>query len=502
MTRFVAHRRQFVIAPRPEAQHDRFVHHDLACGLILSHCPDLPVVRATTKDGREAWLLGHAIATERDAPSPAETLAMTGDAGLADVLWSWSGRWALLWGDRLYPDAGAMLGLHYRVEDGVVTVASSPAYFLDRDPADRLNTYEPQFGAPILPGTAIAGVRKVLPSYSLSLRDGTLEPLPIAPPTKTDSAGHIDAFAELLGNALVDVGRQQGRINLGLSAGYDSRVLLALAAARGVEVTCTTFIKEANILARPGAPLPSFPWRHDREVPHRLAEAVGLPHQYVTPGPLDLATLREFDRHTGGGFADNERYYMAHGHVAALDNPVFLKGHGTEVAGANYLRFLPWSAGMSPQEFAGKVLPFLVNSGGVSERMLREWLAMEARAGVYGADADFKELFHVEQKRAGWLSNVYQGSDFGYDCLALSAGRKIFRALMSIPVAERQGYAVHRAVIARHAPALLDLPFNVKSDPTEKLRHLAYQVRLLNLSLPQKLKWKVAAYKNRGLHAH
>lgn len=497
MTRAFAHRRQFVISDRPVALHDGFIYQTLRPGLCLSWCPHLPMVAAQSRDGVAVHLLGTALATDGDLRTPAQRIAATDSDGLAELLWSWAGRWVLVWGDRLYPDAGALLGVHHgRTESGGALVSSSPAFFAQRFPRRHPDPYEPQLGGPVAPGTALAGVRKLLPSFSLSLVDGRVEPVPPMPaggsgirPTVGDT---VEAVGSMLGNALADATRQNGPASIGLSAGYDSRLLLALAAAHGAGVSGVTFLKDVRVFSPPGAPLPSFSWHHDRTLPAVLAKMVGMPHRFLGPGPVDRAALRAFDEHTGGGFSDNERYYAGRGHTARLDSPVVLKGHGLEVAGTEYLDWLPWSDGQDRDAWVNRLMPYLVDRNGASSRALRGWVA-DLPGGLYPEGADLKELFYVEQKRAAWLSNVYQGSDFSYDAVAPATCRRVFHALLSLPRAERAGHAVHRALILRHAPALADVPFNPRGGVLERLHRAVYQLRVLNVDLPRKLMWKLHA---------
>lgn len=197
MNPFRLHRRQFVIGPRPLRPFDDWQTVELGDGLVLSHDPALPVVRA----GRNV-LLGTVLPTDAARPDPVGDLLA--DTIPADLIDGWTGRWVLIEGDHLRLDATGTLGVFHRRVDGRTWASSS---------AELLRSIEPQLSSPRQaiahgrgmdwyppPASGIEGIGCLLPSQSMRLSDGTIERRRLLPPV---SPRGYDETLDVLGARLV-----------------------------------------------------------------------------------------------------------------------------------------------------------------------------------------------------------------------------------------------------------------------------------------------------------
>jgi hypothetical protein len=92
------HRRQFVFGPRPCPILANWRTLAVDGGMVLSHCPELPVVQARDRDGTEWTLIGLAIQADPDRPRPEEDLTRHGTADVPSCYDSWAGSWLLIGG--------------------------------------------------------------------------------------------------------------------------------------------------------------------------------------------------------------------------------------------------------------------------------------------------------------------------------------------------------------------------------------------------------------------
>ena len=275
----VPHTRQFLVGRSPRLVNADWLAREIGPGLWLSHCPRLPVA-----EGPDGLVLGVAVGAGR---------------GLRPD--RWSGRWVLIRDGILTLDACGTLGVFFA--DG--WVSSSPALLAGEREAPLveepgvMNWYPP-------PRSGKWGVSRLLPSQTLDLRTFRLGRRPLLTDPPADPA-----------QLLVDAAsRLAGPLWLPLTGGVDSRTLLAVAAAAGLDVTTYTFV---------GVPVPEA----DRNLPPRLAAAVGFRHRQIRwqaedPGPARCVRPAH-GRSPPGWAAAADRPWAVGPHTAERD------GHGWQL---------------------------------------------------------------------------------------------------------------------------------------------------------------------------
>jgi hypothetical protein len=446
------HRRQFVLGPRPVRARSDWISRGLGPGSWLSHCPRLRV--AFVENARTgAWaLLGLAVQTLPAEPDPVEQIAASGVDALPRAQASWAGRWLLIGGGRIQTDAAALLGcLYARTAEGL-WASSSPALLarvLDGAGSgptdDRSLTYDRGVSWIVPPLTRIAGGRRLLPSQILHL-DGNVERRPLVP--ADDGPALEDRSLDLLAECLVTGFRRlpigtQGPW-LSLSAGADSRVILAAAHRAGVEPRPFT-----RVMAR-------VPFG-DRLVPPRLAEALGYEHLYLRAGRPLRERLQLVADHSAGHVSRGDAEPLIVGVRDALEG-ISAGGEcfpiaNRDFAGGRVSRDTVTTAGA--EAFAAA---YREPRGSSAVAGLRQWLdwALEAESEI-----ELPDRFGIEQHLAGWQCAKEQV----YDMLrverffALNSARS-YALLLRLEPSRREGSIVQRELIHRLAPELLEEPFN------------------------------------------
>lgn len=425
MTRL--HRRQFALGPRPLFER----HVELAPGLILSYDPDLPVhVEGSTA------LIGVAVQTVRGRPAPEEDPHGEDD---------WAGRWALVRDGVLIPDATASLSLYY---DGEHASSSAAVLASGRALSGPLGHGVGMDWYPA-PGSAVEGVRRLLPSQAL--KGGAVIPRALPTPRPAEPEALLRSLQDRLITGLQNLAGK-GTIALGLTGGHDSRALLAAAVAAGVAVEAYT-LEHATISSA------------DRDLPPRLAAAAGVPHRYVrSGGPPDPERLKLWDAHTAGQAVDADRDMFASGQLDGVAQADFDLADFYEVGRGYYDHVLP----ANPPDIAEALLRELPSPRPDDVREWAEW------ARAHPVAIDWRDRFYLEQRLGGWLAAIDQGLDLlGVNKVHLASCTAFIAEGLSLPHDMRRAGVPHEELIRRMAPALGAFPVNPPGPPLERIRHRA-----------------------------
>lgn len=454
-------RRQFVIGhrARPTTGSAGWSVIPLTRGLVLSHCDQLRVARRRDTDGVEWVLIGLATQTRAEGRDPLDDLAASTTVEVAKASESWAGRWALIGDGELHLDATAQLACHWLIDDdGRTWASSSPAIAAELVPertvTERDLRYERGLSWVVPPVGTVAGVHRLLPSQILDLSTGTTRwrRLIVAEdelglgsdPSDSAMSGFIDA----LGQAMRRLPADQPR-HLGLTAGADSRLVLAAAVAAGVGIGLHTRLAARMSVA-------------DRLLPPRLAAAVGLDHDLLRPGPTDPARLALARAHSAGHVADGDALPFAQGvrdHLRGIE----MGGQGLGV-GKVKNRMLPTEID-DPDRLATVIADQAGEPASSPNRAaLAIWLAAvaEHEASQRPADRiDWRDRIYLEQRTAGWQAAKEQVYDLAHHerFFPINSARTIGLLLAIDP--DRRATGRHRRDLIELAePRLLAEPFN------------------------------------------
>jgi hypothetical protein len=442
------HRRQWVLGPAPLAAHDDWLTRELRPGLHLSWDPDLEVVF----EGRRA-LLGIAVQTEARRPSPAEELAGEPDPD------PWAGRFVLVDDGRVVPDAGATMSVFIRRLGDHVWASSTSAL---------LRTLEPRLPPPSvrlvpgggmdwfpLPGSGVPGIERLMPSQVLHLPDGVIEHRPLLPPIVP---GEPDAVLERLEQRLLRAVRalaERGPLALGLTAGKDSRLVVAAGHAAGVDAFAYTYAWRGMR-------------RADRELPPRLARSIGMEHRLIEPGPRDPARLALWDAQTDHHSVEHDREFFARGQLDALaDAACDIGGSLFDVpVAAWYQEFPQTEPPPTPEETAALIIEEMPSA-------VPDGIAAWARCMFDHPEPamDWRDRFALEQRVAGWIGSINTGLDLAATpALHIANCRAYLADTTALPL-DRRFDGRHQIEMVGHlAPALAAEPVNPPGPVADRLQ--------------------------------
>ncbi len=250
----------------------------------------------------------------------------------------------------------------------------------------------------------------------------------------------------------------RGPLALGLTAGVDSRTLLA--AGRDVQsrVLCCTIdsglpgdsrrdvVTARRVLDRLGLPHLVMPWMPamDASFLRDFMASVDCPHLYCAQYVLALRRDLPADRlWVSGNFSEIGRGYFRSGHPGIEATPLSL-------AAAVNMERSPWAV-----------------------RSIGRWLERAAPAAErYGYDPI--DMFHWEHGQGSWLANGQAEWDIVTETFTPFDCRLLIETMLAVDPAERRppGHRLHRAIIEILWPETLAEPFNPMG-PVRRLRAAA-----------------------------
>jgi hypothetical protein len=468
-------RRQWALlaSGTPHPSHWQWV--ELGGGYGVAHDADLSVYRATTQTA-SATLLGFAI--DHHNPSAAtetilrEILASPDAVGKAQNL---AGRWALhlrIGGRSLVLHDACGLRQVVWTRRGRMACASDPSFLaetfgFERDPDAAARSVKSRefrgWREAWWPGTTTPyrEIEQLLPNHLLDLDTGETERYwpssSIRTLTTDDAAGQ---GAQLL-QALVAAATHRFEVALPLTAGWDSRLLLAATAAMNTDCWHYT-------LAHPAL----YGNTADLVIAGDLLRAIGEPHHVVR-------CPERMSRAFGAVYRDSVTSphelwgEMVEGLWRAYPTErVCLRGNANEIARTYHRWYGDHS--VTPADLA--VCHGARGNAFVAERLAewqREAERVAERAGIHVLD-----LFYWEQKIGRWQAEYQLEFDLAQETYTPYNHRPLLEMLLSSPERSRRApqYELHRKMIERLEPSLLDVPVNPMprlSRVRTRLDHLA-----------------------------
>ena len=452
------HRRQFILGP-DSINIPGWVQVVIPEVGYLCHCPEMHLTLVKDADGHSLVLIGSPIQTDANRPDPNNEIALSTSRTIKDLYQTWAGRWILICCGKLHMDSSGLLGCFYAVKQNAageskLWVSSSVALLTEILGLDDKPTRSISHGAGIdwYPGPTICrnSIRKLLPSQILELDGGALIPRRLIPEiSQTLSYEDIlDRIQSYLVTTLRCAARLRERIWLPLTAGYDSRLLLAAARFAGISVHTYTQIYPS--ISEP-----------DRALPPQLAEAVGFPHSmfYGKVYRKDLAKI--YDKHTGGLCVDRDRYFLSREYFDwSRKDDLILRGGCFEIGRCYYWSKFPGHGIISNVPGVEIILNgFKEDSNPALVSALSEWINWTRQTPH--KEMDWRDRFYLEQRLAGWLSSLEQSLDLiDADRFHTVNSHYYFACVLQITEEKRRVSQHQIDLIERMAPELLKFPFN------------------------------------------
>jgi hypothetical protein len=349
--------------------------------------------------------------------------------------------------DRISSDPGCLKPVFFH--EGRRLASSSPRLLAELtgaalSPSEVLHGSRPDW----LPGpdTRAAGVKRLLTSQQLSLAD--FRPVPTFLVSEAGSSDPVGDIATALLSIFRSFKARGEEVWIGLTGGYDSRVLLSAATTAGAKTVAFTFA---------GKLVPD-----ETERAARIAALAGVPHRVLGPGPLVQDELDYFVWQSIGQCAGLDGEICASGSWRDIPvNALVIRGYGGEFGRQFYYGVLPdndWldSADRS-QLYMRLARPWVRGRQPKIQRAFEDWLEWVATTPVA---FDPRDRLYLEQRIGVWCSGNEQ---------ALSATQRrrinpvnadyIYARMNLIPGPMKRSGEWQKDIIRLLAPHLLEVPY-------------------------------------------
>ncbi|WP_119303720.1 hypothetical protein [Dongia deserti] len=419
-----------------------------------------------SRDGVDFWLLGLAVPADELADRLSEAFQAKESAEIENWTAFWAGKWLLVSKDCCWQDASGCLGVNYRHIDRNVWLSSSAELLSEHLPdAPRLPWIRWQIahskGVDWIPAPATTrdGVYKLLPQRVLDPRSGSIRAVRFVCPDR-DSRDDSGALATALKIVMANWGRCDfSESCVALTAGLDTRTVLAAAHAAGIAFRATTT---------------SFPSmdRCDRTLPPKLAASIDVPHVFRRLRPFDEAEVKAraaaISEHVGGATA-----HPIFDHFARFDHAIADHPGRTSATGSCFEigRCFFWNkfsrAGLGEaRPTADQILQAFSSRSTWRPQPIEAWRQaleswVESLADPVPLVSDWRDRFHLDQRLGSWNCNVQRTNDFsettGFNpanCLWI-----YYLLLQPDPIRREQGTAQLEAIELLE-PRLLRFPIN------------------------------------------
>jgi len=448
-----AHRRQFVLGPRPVRPNENWRSENLGADCWLSYDKDLPVLLGSPRaTGDRVVLLGTAVDAIAGKAVRADQLDGISLPGYLRATERWVGRWALLHSGKIVGDIGGLLGILYERRAGGDTDSkwvSSSQVLLCQVTGRPL---EIRSAFTISPTSRVVGIDQLLPGQAFDLRKGEVElvdPVPFRPSGLGESET-MDLACSLILGAMRGFAAitPSGQLFVGLSGGSDSRRNAAAAKAAGLPTRLYTFYKPKKFITDADARLPSV-----------VAARLGLPHQGIFVDKPLPSRQDDWIAHVGIPQADLDRpgsnfYYYTRGYFAELGYPVTtIEGQCYELT-SNY--YYPDFWRIRPDFVAlDCVTAHCECTEADLARADQFWASLRINLEI-----DRRDLLFWSFAMNSVYANLYFESDLWTDAYCTANCGLLYSCLLSLPPALRNRKKFLDRVTLRLAPELAGIPVN------------------------------------------
>ncbi|MCP9928007.1 hypothetical protein [Cyanobium sp. CH-040] len=432
--------------------------------LLLAHHPELRTLHLTgCEPSQDVIFLGPVIDPIRrrlDALNwvpPREGFF----PALERLLHGLSGRFVCIAGSgkrqRLYLDASGSLSMLYSRRHAMAasTVGLFPDDGEDDDAIELIEAIDVGRRNGCFPFglTPRRSIRRLLPNHLLNLDTWKARrhwPLAAIQPARNRQRV-LGEIADLLLGTVEAVIAAGHRPYLSLTAGYDSRVLLALLRHRTDAVDWFTW------------ELPDATAQLDVQLAVQLASSLGLKHTVIT---FQAAEAEEQSRwlHRSGLAVGELRGMTLAATVEAMGAArYYLPGLGSEVGRARYWRKHDHEASrLRAGDLLGRLgLPADPRLRAAARRWLRH---LENDNSLQRLD-----LLHIEQRLGCWAGVTAYGDAHGPIRIHPFSNRRVFELMLSLPAEMRRNDAIPQALIRNAWPELLAFPVNGHAVPETRL---------------------------------
>lgn len=451
-------RRQFFLSDRKcdFKRTDWFVVSLDRC--YLYYQKDLTLVSVKDKCGKLWFLLGLAFCSDEQNKNATADIENAKTEDIKEISLNWAGRFAVLNSEELFTDAASLMGVFYYSDskNWIISSSLNIISLLTDTTAEyktAIHNFCKSFPAPYTP---LKNVMRLLASQSLDYADGLkIKFHNKIKPYNYNSENITKEIGNRLSNILANINAFSGKkMELALTCGYDSRLLLAAILKNRLPFEAFTF--EHNTISV-----------NDHKIPEKLSRDFGFEYKYYKRNKKPFEErYAVYDEHCFKSIQETDREFFAYG---LYDN--FNKNHIIVKGGIlDLLR----SSKLKKYRKSEELFEFIRNSyknknySLIFDNTFNEWFSWIKNNNI---NIDLGDRFNIEEHIATWESNLMQSLDI-LDTETVQAANcgAIISLILSYKDTERENKETYNSLYKYLYPEVMKYPIN----PKENLRLVRY----------------------------
>lgn len=406
--------------------------------------------KATSADGKDIYLLGHAYCMDKKDKTPVDDIGKTLFNEIENVSHNWTGRWLLIGNRQLITDASCLMSVFYHSDDNGWYISSSLVLIsrLSGSPVGgRVNSTGLTWQ--LLPKTMVDGVNTLFCTEKIEWDDTKIHVKPIGKFKVCNELSTLQksiAISAMLQNALWNISKYSKKnVKIALTAGKDSRLVLSAALVTGISFESYTAI-HPNIS------------RSDEKMPIEFSKRFGFKHQLVKPIKYDRQKEMEFQEFCCKNSLGADMSFYANGQFDGFTGDDIIIRSGIFEAAQHYGRSIMADATLQSLEtgfrkyYASDITP-------KQDEALKEWLAYAEENPI--PFIDIRDRFYIEQRVNGWVAAIEQAMDINdFTSIQIANCSELISVLLSATEEERSSLALSFEPIKQMTPELMEYPVN------------------------------------------
>lgn len=298
--------------------------------------------------------------------------------------------------------------------------------------------------------TPYEGLCRLLPHHVLDMPGQARRIWPVEPIERLSFERATEKVAASLKAVMVGVSEKYDHIRLPITAGLDSRILLAAARSTGIDARCYTYgPDDVGTLAQAK--------QNDMKIGRKVAAAAEFPHDAVSlPQSASLETIARMTSNVDSSIAALSLTveHEALGEYAPKSGSVVsLNGNISEIASMEYGR-------LPTRMLSGHSLATITKTATstLAISTYAEWLKEMRNVSDLGYNA--LDILYWEDRIASWQATVQQQMTQIWAVITPFNCQAILETMLSVPESCRRNKAFPKELIRLLDPDLLSIPVN------------------------------------------
>lgn len=460
------HNKQFIITKR-KFINDSFNTVSWNNGYYLYFHKELNVFKT-----EDSLLIGHAFQSERHRDIPEKELV---NMELPiETYNTWNGRWVLLYKNEIHPDACAQIAIFYGEINNELVISSSLALisevYKDEFSINEHMPLEYNLLLSWIPGpfTVIDGINRLLPTQYLKMGEG-FEVWFRNPISKTD---YSKLSIEEIYNKIFDLQKcafkyiekynfsefiieenRKNIFNIGLTAGYDSRMQVSLMKHMDIAYKAHTFERQKSTD------------KADNKYPKLIAQILDVEWNYIPIGKRQSQRVIEYNMHTYNSVKDRDwKWHYTCGQYDKVDGDIVVSNSIWEAFCDYYTSFGSKASIDATFEMKYKDLKCIFESiegNPLAEKSFKAYIDWVEKNPIDGLS--WQDRIAFEQLMGIWDGNENLGKDlFSHSRFMFNPANtmEIFALILSLPKDKRKNRLWEKEMVDKYAPELDNIPYN------------------------------------------